>query len=135
MKHILVVDDEPAFLDISMQILEGAGYKITTALNALMALEILRRETVDLVISDIKMPMMDGLTFLQESKKKWPEIGFIMISCFWMQKKDEIEKCSPLMYAFLRKPFDFTELVNLTKKYFAEVEKKSVGEPGTGHAA
>lgn len=135
MKHILVVDDEPAFLDVTHDILKAAGYQVSTALNAVIALDILRREFIDLVISDIKMPMMDGLTFLQESKKRWPHIGFIIVTCFWVENKEEIEKCSPLMLAFLKKPFDFKDLLALLKKYFAEEEKKTTGVSEKGHAA
>lgn len=124
-KHILVVDDEISILDICRRILELNGYQVSTALNALLGLDVLGHEKIDLIISDLKMPLMDGLTFLEKSKSQFPETGFILITGYWMSNKDEIEKNRSRLYAVLKKPFEFSELVSLTEKYFHENSQSS----------
>lgn len=124
-KSILVVDDEPGILEISQTSLEISGYQVYTALNALAALDILDREKIDLVISDLKMPVMDGLSLLQKVNEKWPDIGFILITGFWKTNSDEIEKVKDKLFSVLKKPFELAELIQLTKKYFDEQKTNS----------
>jgi two-component system chemotaxis response regulator CheY len=64
-KTILVVDDAALVRVYYRSILEGAGFRVEEALNGLEALEALLRKTVDLLVVDINMPQMDGLTFLR----------------------------------------------------------------------
>lgn len=122
MKKILVVDDEAAILDICRHNLERQGYEVITALNALVALEILERDRIDLVLSDFRMPVMDGIAFLHKVKGQWPQLGFIMMTAYWISNHQEIEKFKNLMIAFLRKPFEFSDLISLIEKYFREQE-------------
>lgn len=69
-KTIMVVDDAALARLYYRSILEGAGFRVTQALNGLEALEALLLETVDLLIVDINMPQMDGLTFLRILRQK-----------------------------------------------------------------
>ena len=125
MKKILVVDDEAAILEICKFSLEGDGYKISTALNALVALEMLEREKFDLILSDFRMPVMDGITFLHKVKNQWPDLGFIMMTAYWISNHQEIEKYKSMMIAILRKPFEFSYLLELMNKYFREQEARN----------
>jgi len=69
-KTILVVDDAALVRVYYRSILEGAGFRVVEALNGLEALETLLAVGVDLLIVDINMPQMDGLTFLRTLREK-----------------------------------------------------------------
>lgn len=64
MKRILVVDDEPALRELYSEVLEGAGYEVSTAVDGVEALDRLRAESFDLLLLDIWMPRMNGLEVL-----------------------------------------------------------------------
>ena len=64
MTHILLVDDEPAILDIVTRYLSKEGYQVTIAMNGQEALDHYRAQAVDLIITDIMMPQMDGYDFI-----------------------------------------------------------------------
>jgi two-component system, chemotaxis family, chemotaxis protein CheY len=69
-KTVLVVDDAALVHVYYRSILQGAGFRVAEALNGLEALEVLLARAVDLLIVDINMPHMDGLTFLQTLRLK-----------------------------------------------------------------
>ena len=76
-KTILVVDDGALVRVYYRSILEGAGFRVEEALNGLEALETLLLRTVDLLVVDINMPQMDGLTFLRSLRQKEGPIASI----------------------------------------------------------
>jgi two-component system chemotaxis response regulator CheY len=69
-KTILLVDDAALVRAFYRSILEGAGFRVTEALNGLEALEAILGKMVDLLIVDINMPQMDGLSFLRALRQK-----------------------------------------------------------------
>lgn len=69
-KTILVVDDAALVRTYYRSILEGAGFRVEEALNGLEALETLLARTIDLLVVDINMPCMDGLTLLRTLRQK-----------------------------------------------------------------
>lgn len=76
-KTILVVDDAALVRTYYRSILEEAGFRVAEALNGLEALESLLSAAVDLLVVDINMPQMDGLTFLQTLRQKKGPIACI----------------------------------------------------------
>lgn len=76
-KTILVVDDAALVRVYYRSILEGAGFEVEEALNGLEALEALLAKAVDLLIVDINMPQMDGLTFLRALREREDAIASI----------------------------------------------------------
>jgi two-component system chemotaxis response regulator CheY len=76
-KSVLVVDDASLVRLYYRSILEQAGYRVEEALNGLEALEKLLSMSVDLLIVDINMPQMDGLTFLELLRQKAPPMSSI----------------------------------------------------------
>ncbi|MGH8227554.1 MAG: response regulator [Steroidobacteraceae bacterium] len=76
-KTILVVDDAALVRTYYRSILEGAGFRVEEALNGLEALETLLAGTIDLLIVDINMPRMDGLTFLRTLRQKEGSVASI----------------------------------------------------------
>ena len=78
-KRILVVDDEPAMREAVASFLETRGYQVETAADAPSGLSIVRRG-VDLVISDVRMPELDGIEFLQEIRPIQPNLPVILMT-------------------------------------------------------
>jgi len=79
---ILVVDDEEMLRKILSKILTKEGYNVHLASTGHEALEILRREKIDLLITDVKMPEMDGFDLLKTVKIDYPQIGIIVMTAF-----------------------------------------------------
>lgn len=77
---ILIVDDEPEILRTMKRILERKDYVVVTFENPVPALEYLKTERVHLILSDLKMPVMDGMQFLAQVKKSYPSIPVVLIT-------------------------------------------------------
>lgn len=77
---ILIVDDEPALLNLSSKILQLQGYKTFTAQSAKQALEIMKLESINLLISDVIMPEMDGYELASIVQEKYPKIKIQLTS-------------------------------------------------------
>ena len=69
---LLFVDDEPGILSALRRLFRPHGYRIFIAEGGAAGLEVLEKEQIDLVISDMRMPEMDGATFLKEVRSRWP---------------------------------------------------------------
>jgi DNA-binding NtrC family response regulator len=79
-KQILIVDDESEIREMLSRHFRFAGYEVESAANGKQALEILSRIPIKVVISDIKMPEMDGISMLAEIRDHYPMIRAIMIT-------------------------------------------------------
>ncbi len=77
---ILVVDDQQSFRFVLEKQLRNMGFSVTTASSAEEALSLLRRQSVDLILSDMVMPGIDGLAFLSLVRETWSTIPFIVIT-------------------------------------------------------
>jgi len=79
---ILVVDDNPALCRSLAQVLNHAGYTATTATHPWQALQYLQTETYDLIFLDIKMPEIDGLSFLSFIRRSFPNTAVLILSAY-----------------------------------------------------
>ena len=80
MKSILVIDDEPGIRNTVKDILEDEKYTVFLAEDAIIGLEILKKEIIDLVILDVWLPRMGGIEMLKEIRANWPVLETIVIS-------------------------------------------------------
>ncbi len=79
---ILVVDDEQMMCTLLTKILSREGYQVKTADGGEAALALLEKEQFNLVISDMKMPGMDGFELLKRIKQNYPDIGVIIMTAY-----------------------------------------------------
>ena len=114
---ILLVDDESALLSLNSEILVQQGFNVIPAESAKKALEILEHETVDLLISDILMPEMDGYQLAAIVKEKYPDIKIQLISGFADDRHmDMVDKS--LQQELLFKPFSAETLLKRIHELF-----------------
>jgi len=115
MEKILVVDDEESIIDVLSMMLEQEGYQPLTASNGNQALEIVERERVDLVISDMKMSPISGLEFLKKARAIDSEITAIMMTAF-ASIENAVEAMKQGAFEYVIKPFKIDELRLLVKR-------------------
>ncbi|MBA3013774.1 MAG: response regulator [Proteobacteria bacterium] len=80
MARILVIDDDPWVLKIFRQILEDDGHVVSTASNGQEGLDLFRQNPTELIITDMVMPVKDGLKLIMELEKEFPNVPAIAIS-------------------------------------------------------
>lgn len=79
-KRILVIDDEPTALDVIRKILMHAGYEVLVAENGQEGVELFRKDPCDLVVTDMVMPVKDGLQTILDLRVDAPELPIVAIS-------------------------------------------------------
>jgi DNA-binding NtrC family response regulator len=113
--NILVVDDEEIIRQVVRLYLEREGYTVIEAVDGLEALAILEKESVGLVLCDIRMPRLDGLSFLKSLKEKGIHTPVIMISGYLdTELTDELMSQGALDY--LTKPIQRDRLLLAIKR-------------------
>ena len=111
---LLVVDDEENLLLLLDRVLSKDGFQIKTAANAYEALELVEHEQFSLAIIDIRMCPIDGVTLLEEIRKRSPETRVIMTTGY--PSVDSREKCLELGAShYLIKPIEIPELKNVLR--------------------
>lgn len=118
MDTVLIVDDEKNYTLILSAVLEEEGLETLTANSGLEALEILKNSDVDLVLTDMKMPSMDGIELLERIKAKDPELPVIMMTAHGTVDK-AVEAMQKGAYTYILKPFDNERLVIYVSKAIA----------------
>jgi two-component system cell cycle sensor histidine kinase/response regulator CckA len=117
---ILLVEDEDGLRSLNARGLRSRGYTVIEAGNGIEALEALEGQDgeIDLVVSDVVMPEMDGPTLLAEMRKRNPQLKFIFVSGY---AEDAFEKSLPQnqQFNFLPKPFTLSQLVAAVKETMA----------------
>ena len=111
MATVLVVDDEPVICSLVAEVLEREGHSVLTARNGAQALSLFRsHREIDLLISDITMPEMDGLTLAKKVQAERPGLSVLLMSgCC---ENGRISKS----FDFLAKPFSITELATRVRE-------------------
>ncbi|OGW54305.1 MAG: Fis family transcriptional regulator [Nitrospirae bacterium RBG_19FT_COMBO_55_12] len=115
MNRILVVDDEKSMRDFLSIMLKKEGYEVVTAENGGDALKTVQGEIFDLVISDVKMPELDGIDVLKAVKEVSPETVVIMITAF-ATTETAVEAMKLGAYDYIIKPFKVDEIKLIIRK-------------------
>jgi DNA-binding NtrC family response regulator len=114
---MMLVDDEERFLSTTKKLLGKKGYDVVTATSGAEALEKIRVENVHVVILDVKMPGMDGITTLKEIKRQFPLIEVIMLTGH-ATIESAVEGLKSGAIDYLTKPADINEIIEKAEQAF-----------------
>ncbi len=107
--RVLVVDDEKSMRDLLSITLEKEGYEVLTAAGGEAAIEALRRDATDAVITDLRMPKVDGLQVLRAAKEISPDVAVIVITAV-ASTETAVEAMKLGAYDYITKPFKLDEV-------------------------
>jgi two-component system, response regulator, stage 0 sporulation protein F len=122
-KKILIVDDEENARFGLSKLLAQEGYETESVANGFEALDVLRSRKIDLVISDLRMPEMNGLSFLREINRNYPSIHVIMVTAHG-GVESYLEAINLGAYEYLHKPVKLDELKSVMNKIFVDYERR-----------
>ena len=114
---ILVADDQYHMRKI-MGIILGNEYDLIFAENGVEALEKIRTQEVDLVVTDFRMPYMNGLELIRAIQQEKPELTFILMSAYWNDLLREREQVGTLYV--VQKPFQVSAVVRIIRKLLSQ---------------
>ena len=121
--RILVVDDEPDVGALIVQVLERAGYRARAAGNGAEALDCLARASYDLVITDLRMPIMSGVELVEHIGDLYPDVGSMVLTAHaTLESAIQVLKMGAQDYVV--KPFDVQELTQKVARCLAEREER-----------
>jgi two-component system, NtrC family, response regulator HydG len=123
-KVILVVDNGETIRETLMKILERDGYQVLTAEDGQAALEILRESKINLIISDVCMPRLDGNKLLRMAKNIFPEVEVILMTGHGKSEMG-LEALKEGAFDFIQKPFS---RLTLTKTVRQALEKQAMAQ-------
>lgn len=113
--RILVVDDEAGVRETLFEMIKSLGYQVMVAENGVDALDRIKTEKVDLIITDLSMPQMNGLELIVNSKRISPNIPIAVISAF-----GNVENTTYALtrgaFSFIAKPFKMSQIKELIRK-------------------
>lgn len=107
--YCLIVDDEPRLRQVLMHLMRGDGFNCLEAANGEEAIAQLERHPVTLMLSDLRMPQMDGLELLRQTRARWPDVAVVMITA--VADVDVAVSCLAIgAMDYLTKPFHLEEV-------------------------
>ena len=118
-RRVLVVDDEEAIRDLLVKMLELADYEVEGAADGPSALEYLKKEPCDLMLVDLKMPRVDGLTVIREARRRHADLPVIIITGF-SSEASAIEAVNLGVAGYLVKPFRIPHILATAAKALGE---------------
>jgi len=115
MSRILVVDDETRMAGLIRMELEEQGHTVSTAGDGTMALGLMEKKEFDLVLTDIRMPGMDGLMLLKSVKERYPETEVVLMTAY-ASAQTAVTAMKDGAYDYLIKPFEMDELLIMVER-------------------
>ncbi len=122
--HILVVEDEKLIRDIFQQALENWGFSVAVAEDGTSALQRIKHQPYHIVITDLYMPGMDGMTLLHKIKDNWPFIEVIVVTGN-ATIESAIEAMKHGAFDFILKPVNFEQVRLTVKRCFQKIKTES----------
>lgn len=131
-EKILVVDDEEDLCKLISMYFTLEGYDVLTALDGMKALELIEKESPDLIVSDIRMPNCDGFCLIEELNKKTHHPAPIIFISGYLGSGGDIKRLSqfPNFLKYFTKPFKAQSLISEVKNYF---DKASMDQNTKAH--
>jgi DNA-binding NtrC family response regulator len=127
---IVIVDDEQVFCDLLSKTLKRAGYQVRTTNDSAKALEMLSRQKAEVVITDVKLPQMDGFELLKEVKSCYPDTAVIVTTAYsdTYSIKDAMLKGAD---EYLTKPFKGPEITMVVERAYwrKKSSQRTAGKP------
>ncbi|HBA85228.1 MAG TPA: hypothetical protein DCZ95_14160 [Verrucomicrobia bacterium] len=123
---ILLVEDEPSVLDVMKKVMEKHGHVVFTAADGHRALKVFDTAEPDLVITDIQMPAMDGLTLLSEVREKNHEV-IVVVMTGDESAATAVEALRRGANNYLWKPINIADLLSLLHRYESIVNERVIG--------
>ncbi len=114
--RLLFVDDEPSILSSLKRLFRPHGYQIFTGEGGAAGIEILEKEHVDLVISDMRMPGMDGAHFLEQVRLRWPDTIRILLTGYADMESTIAAINKGQIYRYINKPWDDSEILLVVRE-------------------
>lgn len=113
--NILVVDDDPEIVEILVDLLDGLGYAAVPAANGALALERMAERDFDLILTDINMPIMDGMELIRQVKASEQNPTIIVLTAY-ASMQSAIDAIKLGVYDYITKPFKFEIVTNAVEK-------------------
>ncbi|MES2047110.1 MAG: HD domain-containing phosphohydrolase [Pseudomonadota bacterium] len=130
--RILCVDDEPNILSSLRRLFRGKGYEVLVANSGQEGLAMLETEHIDLIISDMRMPIMDGAAFLEKVRARWPDTLRLLLTGFADIQSIINAINRGEIYRYITKPWDDNDIILVVKQALErkelEKEKKRLEE-------
>ena len=126
-EHILVVDDSPDTLEVLQRNLESRGYRVFTAPGAVEAIKILESTAMDLVITDLKMPKVDGLSLVRHIQENFKDTEVMMITGY-PSIEGAVEAVKTGAEEYLSKPFTDEELFVAVKRVLDKLHERRAAQ-------
>lgn len=112
--RILIIDDDPHFLRVLSRILSGEDFNVTSASGACEAIEILRKNSFDVIVCDLRMPECDGLNLLQVVRRGGNEVPVIILTAYG-EVDTYLEAMNAGATEYLNKPIKSDELLKVVR--------------------
>lgn len=132
--NILVVDDEQIVLDSIHKLVRNEPYTVYTAYSAKEALDELKKTDIDIILTDLMMPDIDGLEFTQIIKKEYPKIPVVMVTGY-ATINTALQATQLGAFDYIAKPFSKKELLGVLKRAAELVAGNDYQSGGTDEAA
>jgi len=112
--NILAVEDEPEYLEMLQMVMSSLGHSLIIARNGIEAIRVMEKEKIDVIMSDVSMPTMDGIEFHERlrSKPEFANTPFIFLT--GINNLQEVQAvCQPDRDLLLQKPFPVDKLLKM----------------------
>lgn len=120
---LLVVDDELLIRDLLYDFFHGQGWDIAVAESAEKALEMLRNKSFDLLLTDLKMPQMDGMALTEEVRSQFPQLPIVIMTGY-PSVDTAVAALRQQVADYIIKPFNINQLHKLIKTKIERAQKR-----------
>ena len=110
MASILVAEDEESVRVFVARALEHAGHAVTAVGDGMQAVDALHRDRFDLLVTDIVMPQMDGITLALKATKDWPDMAVLLMTGFAAERQ-RAHNLEALIHKVISKPFEMRDFL------------------------